>query len=158
MNMEENFKQKFCYEISECGRFFDHYSEEGFARFLIIAVKTLVSGYTTWQGVVHQNVIEYVIANGEDKFARVWMFNSGKVNAPGQYVDHAVACENMEADGVVSVYAPSEYRAFCIDASDNDELKAGSAPASAIRSFKAGDGQFAAAMKLLASPTQTEEE
>lgn len=135
MNKEEIFKQEFCYEISECGRFFEHYSEDGIRRFMIMAIKQLMGGYTTWRGVVTEDVIEYVIANGEDKFARVLMFMRGQVSAPGQALKYPLPCENAKPKVLVVIYPSSEYRAFFIDRSDDEELKIGQAPAQPVRAY-----------------------
>lgn len=135
MNREEIFKQEFCYNISECGRWFEHYSEDGIRRFLITSIEDLTANSTTWRGVVHESVIQYVIHNGEDKFARVWMFLKGQVAAPGQWLSYALPCDNMKPMIVVSVYPSSEYKAFCIDHSDNEELKVGRPPAMPLQAF-----------------------
>ena len=134
MNREGIFQQEFCYKISECGRFFEHYSEDGVRRFLIVSIKEMMSSYTTWQGVVHEDVVEYVIANGEDKFARVWMVLQGRVAAPGHYLDYALPCD-MSPRIIVSVYPSSEYKAFCIDRSDDKDLEVDQAPAQPMQAF-----------------------
>lgn len=163
MEREKIFKQEFCYEISECGRFFEHYSEDGITRFLIMSAKELTTNYTTYWGVVKEGVIEYVIAYGEYKFANVWMLFEGEVPAPKQFHNYAMACDNMRPIVVVSVYCSSEYRAFCIDASDDEQLKESTAPAQPMRSFtcEAKDvcvvNQFDEAMKFLAAAPEYNE-
>ena len=136
MNREEIFKQEFCYEISECGRFFEHYSEDGIRRFMIMSIKELTKSSTTYWGIVREDVVEYIIANGEDKFARVWMFMQGKVASTKQYLDYALPCENMTPKIVVVVYPSSEYKTFCIDRSDDEDLKATTgAPAQPVQAY-----------------------